>query len=217
MARKGDRKRYTKPGLRERLKERIKQSDKGGKPGQWSARKSQLLVREYEKHGGGYTTGRKDKQAKRLEAWTAQNWQTREGKARARHDGETERYLPEKAWQQLTQEEAETTDRRKREASRTGRQYVPNTDAARRARRAVMTGEAEPTSRQLHDLARAMDIRGRSRMSQAQLKRAVRKHYADEVGQMTRHELYDLARDLDIHDRSHMSKSDLAGAIRDAL
>ena len=39
---------YTDPELRERLKEEIMQSDKGGEPGHWSARKSQLLVREYE-------------------------------------------------------------------------------------------------------------------------------------------------------------------------
>ncbi|MFW6153880.1 MAG: hypothetical protein ACOC95_01555 [Planctomycetota bacterium] len=209
MTRKDYQQRYTDPELRERLKEQIKQSDKGGNPGQWSARKSQLLTREYEKHGGGYTTGRKGKQARRLEAWTAQAWRTRTGAARARHDGETDRYLPDKAWQQLTDDEAEPTDRRKREASRTGRQYVPNTDAARRARRAVMTGEAEPTSQQLHELARTLNIHGRSSMSKAQLKRVVRKHYSDEVGEMNKHQLYDLARDLDIHDRSHMTKGEL--------
>ena len=32
------------PGSREEIKEDIKQSDKGGRPGQWSARKSQLLA-----------------------------------------------------------------------------------------------------------------------------------------------------------------------------
>ncbi len=45
---------YTKPKLREQLKDKIKNGGKGGKKGQWSARKSQILVREYEKHGGGY-------------------------------------------------------------------------------------------------------------------------------------------------------------------
>ena len=43
---------YTDPELREQIKEEIKESDKGGKKGQWSARKSQLLTREYEKRGG---------------------------------------------------------------------------------------------------------------------------------------------------------------------
>ena len=45
---------YTKPGMRKRLFERIKASGKGGKPGQWSARKAQMLAREYKASGGGY-------------------------------------------------------------------------------------------------------------------------------------------------------------------
>ena len=45
---------YTKPGMRERLFEAIKAGPKGGKPGQWSARKAQLLALRYKKAGGGY-------------------------------------------------------------------------------------------------------------------------------------------------------------------
>ena len=45
---------YTKPGLRERLFKKLKESSKGGNPGQWSARKAQLLASEYKKAGGGY-------------------------------------------------------------------------------------------------------------------------------------------------------------------
>lgn len=45
---------YTKPTLRKRLFERIKAGDKGGAPGQWSARKAQLLAAEYKRSGGGY-------------------------------------------------------------------------------------------------------------------------------------------------------------------
>ena len=45
---------YTKPTMRKRLFERIKAGSKGGKPGQWSARKAQLLASEYKKKGGGY-------------------------------------------------------------------------------------------------------------------------------------------------------------------
>ena len=45
---------YTKPALRKRLFEKIKAGSKGGKPGQWSARKAQLLALEYKKAGGGY-------------------------------------------------------------------------------------------------------------------------------------------------------------------
>lgn len=45
---------YTKPAMRKRLFEKIKAGSKGGKPGQWSARKAQLLASEYKKAGGGY-------------------------------------------------------------------------------------------------------------------------------------------------------------------
>ncbi len=45
---------YTKPAMRKRLFEKIKAGSKGGKPGQWSARKAQLLAREYKSKGGGY-------------------------------------------------------------------------------------------------------------------------------------------------------------------
>jgi hypothetical protein len=45
---------YTKPTLRKRLFQQIKSGTKGGKAGQWSARKAQLLAVKYKKAGGGY-------------------------------------------------------------------------------------------------------------------------------------------------------------------
>ena len=45
---------YTKPALRKRLFYRIKAGSKGGRAGQWSARKAQMLARAYKKAGGGY-------------------------------------------------------------------------------------------------------------------------------------------------------------------
>jgi hypothetical protein len=45
---------YTKPGMRKRLFESIKAGGKGGAPGQWSARKAQMLAMKYKKAGGGY-------------------------------------------------------------------------------------------------------------------------------------------------------------------
>ena len=45
---------YTKPGMRKRLFESIKSGGKGGAPGQWSARKAQMLAAQYKKAGGGY-------------------------------------------------------------------------------------------------------------------------------------------------------------------
>tara|TARA_Y100000004_G_scaffold109348_1_gene122659 strand:- start:170 stop:592 length:423 start_codon:yes stop_codon:yes gene_type:complete len=47
---------YTKPTMRKRLFERIKAGGKGGAPGQWSARKAQMLAAAYKKAGGGYTS-----------------------------------------------------------------------------------------------------------------------------------------------------------------
>ena len=45
---------YTQPGKRKALFNKIKAGSKGGDPGQWSARKAQLLANEYKKAGGGY-------------------------------------------------------------------------------------------------------------------------------------------------------------------
>ena len=45
---------YTKPEMRKRLFKKIKSGTKGGDPGEWSARKAQLLASEYKKAGGGY-------------------------------------------------------------------------------------------------------------------------------------------------------------------
>lgn len=45
---------YTKPAMRKRLFNKIKAGTKGGKAGQWSARKAQMLAREYKAAGGGY-------------------------------------------------------------------------------------------------------------------------------------------------------------------
>jgi hypothetical protein len=127
---------YTKPELREKLKQRIAAGSKGGRAGQWSARKSQLLVQEYEKKGGGYR-GTKEAGARHLEEWTKEHWQTKSGKARARHGRVTERYLPEKAWDKLTPAQKRATDQKKRTASKTGKQRVANTAAAKRARKSA--------------------------------------------------------------------------------
>ena len=45
---------YTKPTMRKTLFKKIKAGTKGGDPGEWSARKAQLLASEYKKKGGGY-------------------------------------------------------------------------------------------------------------------------------------------------------------------
>tara|TARA_A100001515_G_scaffold63360_2_gene50190 strand:+ start:6945 stop:7136 length:192 start_codon:yes stop_codon:yes gene_type:complete len=45
---------YTKPTMRKTLFNKIKAGSKGGKPGQWSARKAQMLAKQYKAKGGGY-------------------------------------------------------------------------------------------------------------------------------------------------------------------
>ena len=45
---------YTKPTMRKKIFNRIKAGGKGGAPGQWSARKAQMVASAYKKAGGGY-------------------------------------------------------------------------------------------------------------------------------------------------------------------
>ena len=125
---------YTKPKLRAKLKDQIQAGDKGGKPGQWSARKAQLLVREYEKAGGGYiSAGTKTGKQEHLADWGKQDWKTASG-GDAKDGKGTGRYLPEVAWKLLSKAEREQTDTRKRAADE---QFVDNTDAAKEARKAA--------------------------------------------------------------------------------
>ena len=48
---------YTKPTLRKNIFNRIKAGGKGGAPGQWSARKAQMVAKAYKAAGGGYRNG----------------------------------------------------------------------------------------------------------------------------------------------------------------
>ena len=124
---------YTDPDLRAKLKDEIMKGDKGGKPGQWSARKSQFLAHEYEAKGGGYK-GEKSESAKSLDKWTDEKWTTKDGK-KAERGGETHRYLPKDAWDALSPEEKKATDRKKVAASKKGEQHVANTEKAKAARK----------------------------------------------------------------------------------
>lgn len=130
---------YTEPELREQLKKEIMAGDKGGKPGQWSARKAQLLAGEYKRRGGGFV-GERTSAQKSLENWGDEQWKTADG-GKAQREGGTSRYLPEAAWAQLSPDEKKATDAKKRRASRKGQQLVPNTaKAASAGRRARKTG-----------------------------------------------------------------------------
>jgi len=115
---------YTKPELRERIKDRIMAGSKGGNPGQWSARKAQLLAQAYEKAGGGYSGSKTSKQ-KSLSKWTKEKWGTKSGRPSTQGAKATgERYLPEKARKSLTAAEYAATSKAKREGTKQGKQFV---------------------------------------------------------------------------------------------
>lgn len=115
---------YTNPAKREALKSKIMAGSKGGKPGQWSARKAQLLAQAYEKSGGGYT-GPKTSKQKSLSKWTKEKWGTKSGKPSTQGSKATgERYLPEKARKSLTAAEYAATSKAKREGTKKGKQFV---------------------------------------------------------------------------------------------
>ena len=100
-----------------RIKSSVKAGSKGGKPGQWSARKAQLAVQRYKKAGGGYKG--KDTGKTSLDKWTKQDWGTKSGKP----SGKTgERYLPKKAREALSPQEYGASTRAKRKDTKQGKQ-----------------------------------------------------------------------------------------------
>jgi hypothetical protein len=114
----------------------VKAGDKGGKPGQWSARKAQLATQRYKKSGGGYS-GPKTEAQKSLSKWTKEDWGTKSGKPSTQGAKATgERYLPKKARQSLTSSEYAATTKAKREGTKAGKQFVkqPKTIAKKTAR-----------------------------------------------------------------------------------
>jgi hypothetical protein len=116
----------------------VKAGSKGGNPGQWSARKAQLATLRYKKSGGGYS-GPKTKAQKSLTKWTGEKWRTSDGKP-AKRKGGTTRYLPDAAWKNLSPSEKAATNRAKRAGSKTGKQFVANTRAAKLASRMARKG-----------------------------------------------------------------------------
>lgn len=215
---------YTKPDLRRDIKDDLMQSDKGGKPGQWSARKSQLLVQEYEKQGGGYKDDEKDQSAKSLEQWSEEDWQTQGGSSKARQDDKTKRYLPKAVWDKLSAAEKKEAEKSKQKASKSGQQHVEWPDAVQKAmdefkQEQSSSGSSdsnnEPTKEELYEQAQELDISGRSSMNKDQLQQAIQSAQADhdDLDEKTREELYEQAQELEIEGRSKMNKDELKDAI----
>jgi len=112
---------YTKPTLRERLKNKIMgEAVAGTRAGQWSARKAQLLGKRYKEAGGGYS-GSKTKAQQGLSKWTKQDWTTKSGKPSSKTG---ERYLPKKAIKALSSSEYAATTAAKRKGKAQGKQFV---------------------------------------------------------------------------------------------
>lgn len=124
---------YTKPDLREKVKAEVMAGDKGGRPGQWSARKAQLVAHEYVAEGGGYKHPRNEAQ-EHLKQWGDEKWHTADGRPAIQGE-ETHRYLPDAAWKELSPAEKKATDEKKVRGSRKGKQFVANTDTAKEARK----------------------------------------------------------------------------------
>jgi hypothetical protein len=162
----------TDPDLWERVKHEITESDKGGRPGVWSARKAQMAVNEYKKQGGGFV-GAKPDADNHLKQWEKEEWGTKSG-------GESletgERYLPKRARETLSDEEYARTTQAKREGLKKGeKQSAQPKDVARKAalHRDGHGKFGDKTKADLMAEAKKREIPGRSRMTRKQLEQAL--------------------------------------------
>lgn len=101
----------------------VKAGTKGGKAGQWSARKAQLAGKIYRDKGGSYS-GTKTKAQKSMSKWTKEKWGTKSGKPSTQGKKATgERYLPKKAREALSDKEYKATSAKKRADTKKGKQF----------------------------------------------------------------------------------------------
>ncbi|KTQ95717.1 hypothetical protein NS226_09855 [Aureimonas ureilytica] len=162
---------HTDPKLWEKVKDKVTKGAKGGKPGQWSARKAQMATAEYEKEGGGFK-GEKSKDNS-LQQWQDEDWGTKSGKKSAETG---ERYLPKKAREALSDKEYKKTSDKKRADTKKGEQHSAQPkDIAKKtaAYRDGNEGGQEHTKAELYAEARKRDIPNRSKMSKAELEKAL--------------------------------------------
>ena len=108
----------TNPKLWEKIVNEVKKGSKGGKSGEWSARKAQLSVKLYKEQGGGYK-GKKSP-SNSLVKWTKQDWTTKSGEPSLKTG---ERYLPKKAIKSLSSKEYSATTTAKRKSLKEGEQF----------------------------------------------------------------------------------------------
>ena len=159
----------TDPKLWQRVKTKVQKGDKGGKPGQWSARKAQLAVHDYKEAGGGYA-GPKTAD-NHLSQWTREEWGTKSG----HKSGEAgERYLPKKARETLTDEEYSRTTKKKQADTRRGKQFSQQPPDV--AAKAADTRLETLTVAELRKRANSAGVEGRSKMGKAALVQALSRH-----------------------------------------
>lgn len=164
----------TNPKLWEKVKAKITRGTKGGKAGEWSARKAQLAVAEYKNEGGGYKGSKSSDN--HLKQWQDEDWGTKSGK-KSKDTGE--RYLPRKSREALSDSEYKKTSDKKRSDTRKGKQFsnqprdIAKKAAAGRKESARKAASSDVTKTQLMERARKRDIPGRSRMSKAELEKAL--------------------------------------------
>lgn len=109
----------TNETLWKQIVEEVKEGEKGGNKGQWSARKAQLAVLLYKQRGGGYSGEKSPNNS--LTRWTNQDWRTKSGKPSLETG---ERYLPAKAIKKLSSAQYAATSRAKKEGMKKGIQFV---------------------------------------------------------------------------------------------
>ena len=106
------------PAKWKRIVAAVKAGTKGGRAGQWSARKAQIATARYKKSGGSYSGAKKKSNS--LSKWSKQKWRTSDG---SKSEGK-KRYLPDAAWKALSSSEKRATNRAKAAGNKKGKQFV---------------------------------------------------------------------------------------------
>jgi hypothetical protein len=130
---------YTKPGMRKRIFQRIKAGSKGGPAGVWSARKAQMLAKQYKSAGGGYKkdggivrpkyeNGGKAESQKSLDQWTSEEWDNVSGK-------KGDRYLPKTVREGMSSGQKAAENKKKRQATKSGKVKAEYSDSLKKSMR----------------------------------------------------------------------------------
>ena len=121
----------TDPVRWDKIVKRLKRSSKGGRPGEWSARKAQFAVSEYKKEmksiGKKPYRGRKSR-SNSLSRWTRQKWDYVDPKDKKKKRSQRGRYFPESVRRKLSKREKRLTNKRKRYSTKLKKQHSPYTN-----------------------------------------------------------------------------------------